>query len=349
MSNSLHLLFTLGRPFSPFYSLIMKVREKLYTGGVFKSESFDVPVISVGNLMLGGTGKSPSAIHLARLLIRHGYRPAIISRGYRGKAAKRVNVVSDGKNIQLTPDLAGDEPFMLAEALPTVPVLTGRRRLYPCHHAIDELNVDILILDDGFQHLAVKRDIDLVLFDATALAGNSRIFPGGPLREPVSALKRCHAFLITGTTARNNDRAERFSELLRQRFPDKPVYLSHSGNLRLKQPDGSTAKEPPATPFLAFCGIANPARFKDTLTDFGATLQGFHPLKDHVTYDQGLIDELCAKAVQCGAEKLITTEKDYVKLQDLSSDLQICRFQVEHQVDCSFDEFIIEKLEQVGT
>lgn len=347
MSNSFNLLFTLGRPFSPLYSLLMKVREKLYSGGIFRIESFDVPVISIGNLMLGGTGKSPTVAHIARLLLKHDHRPAIISRGYRGKAADRVNVVSDGNNIRLSADLAGDEPFMLAETLPSVPVLTGRRRLYPCRYAVDEFNADILILDDAFQHLGVKRDIDIVLFDGTSLAGNSRIFPGGPLREPVSALRRCHAFLITGMTADNSARVDRFSELLSQRFSDKPVYRSRSNNFRLTLTDGTVTTKSTPTRYFAFCGIANPSRFSESLANFGATVSGFHALRDHVTYDQALVDELCVMADRCGAEKLITTEKDYVKLKHLSCNREISLFQVDYQVDSSFDQFIIEKIAQL--
>lgn len=348
MSNSLNLLFSLGRPFSPLYSLIMKVRERLYKAGFFKRESFSVPVISIGNLMLGGTGKSPTAAHIARLLLSRGYRPAIISRGYRGKASDQVNIVSDGNTILLTPDLAGDEPFMLAETLPTVPVLTGRRRRFPCRYAVNEVQADILILDDGFQHLAVDRDIDLVLFDGTTLAGNSRIFPGGPLREPVSALKRCDAFLITGTTETNNERVERFSKLLHQRFPGKPVYLSSIICQQMTEPDGSILTAPPSTPFFAFCGIANPSRFIESLEDFGLTLCGSHFLNDHVTYDQELLAELFAKADQCGAEKLVTTEKDFVKLKHLSCDMDILQIRIAHEVDRSFDQFIIKALEQLG-
>lgn len=349
MSNSLNLLFTLGRPFSPLYSLIMKVREKFYTGGVFRSESFTVPVISIGNLMLGGTGKSPTVAHLVRLLVQHGYRPAIISRGYHGTAKDKVNVVSDGESIMLSPEAAGDEPFMLAEALPKVPVLTGRRRFYPCHYAVSELNVDILILDDGFQHLGVKRDIDIVLFDGTALAGNSRIFPGGPLREPVSALKRCHAFLITGTTESNKKRVERFSDLLRHRFSGKTVYKSSTSQLRLISPQGEVVTEVPANHFFAFCGIANPARFKDSLTDLGVAVSGFHFFKDHVSYNQKTFADLTDKARQANAELLVTTEKDYVKLQHLTVDLPLYRLQVQHQVEPAFDQYILDTLRRLGS
>ena len=198
MLKKLRVLFFFGRPFGPLYGLVMRFREKLYSFGFLQQKSFSVPVISIGNLVLGGTGKTPTVCYLAKFLVQQGYHPAIISRGYGGNAKLKVNVVSDGQTIFLSPDLAGDEPFMLAEALPGVPVLTGKRRIAPCLCAIKDYNADVLILDDGFQHLAVKRNVDIVLFDGTGLVGNTRIFPGGPLREGLSALNRCNALMITG-------------------------------------------------------------------------------------------------------------------------------------------------------
>ena len=170
--------FGLGRPFSPLYSFAMRVRESWYQKGILNSVSFDVPVISIGNLTMGGTGKTPTVKYLAGLLQERGYRPAIISRGYGGATNERVNIVSDGNAILLDADYVGDEPRMLAEALPDVFVLTGVVRKLPAARAV-EMGADVLILDDGFQHLAIQRDVDLVLFHADTLAGNSRVFPGG--------------------------------------------------------------------------------------------------------------------------------------------------------------------------
>lgn len=347
MSKSLDLFFALGRPFGPIYSLTMKLREKLYIRGVLGRKSLGVPVISVGNLVLGGSGKSPAVAHIARLLIDHGHRPAIISRGYRGKARNRVNIVSDGNSILLTPDLAGDEPYMLAEALPTVPVLTGVRRFFPGSMAVERFNADVIILDDGFQHLAMDRDIDLVLFDGTALAGNSRVFPGGPLREPVSSLNRCHAFLITGVTADNRQRTEYFTELLRQRFGDKPVYISTVLDLQLMQGNGKVATVDKASPCFAFCGIANPTRFRNSLAQLGVFLANFQFYKDHVAYDQTSLTDICDRAKGCGAKYLVTTEKDFVKIKHLHCDLPLFRLQVVNLVDRSFDEYLLNSLKQI--
>ena len=279
MSKTLDLLFLIGRPFSPFYSALMKLREKFYHIGIFKQHSLTVPVISVGNLMLGGTGKTPTVKHIALLLSEQGYHPAIVSRGYEGKAKEAVNIVSDGEVIFLSPELAGDEPYMLAKALPGIPILTGTRRVFPCLYAIDKLKCDIIILDDGFQHLSVKRDIDIVLFDSTVLAGNSRVFPGGPLREPTSALKRCSAFILTGKNINNEERTGKFATLLQQRFPDRPVFWSSFESYELMEPDGTIRTGMSSQHFFGFCGIATPSRFKNSLTELGVKLNAFHAIE----------------------------------------------------------------------
>ncbi|GAB6191721.1 tetraacyldisaccharide 4'-kinase [Desulfocastanea catecholica] len=346
MSKGLELFFPLGRPFAPLYSAVMKAREKLYISGVFRRHELSIPVISIGNLVLGGSGKTPTVQHLARLLSANGYHPAIVSRGHGGKAGEVVNIVSDGENIFLTALLAGDEPYMLAESLPGVPVLTGTRRILPCRQAVEQFSSNVIILDDGFQHLGVKRDIDIVLFDGTALAGNSRVFPGGPLREPISALHRCHAFLLTGQTKTNHERTKKFSELLQQKFPDRPVFISNANTSRLQGSDGSVVTKHGTHKYFGFCGIANPSRFEKSLTDLGIQLRGFQTFKDHVQYSQTMVANICQKAVEAGATSLVTTEKDFVKLRSLSLQLPLYVLHIEHKVDEFFDRFILDSLKK---
>ncbi len=348
MSKGLELLFFLGRPFSPFYSAIMKAREKLYTIGVFKRQTLQVPVISVGNLVLGGTGKTPTVQHLARLLLRQGYHPAIISRGHGGKSRKTVNIVSDGNKILLSAISAGDEPCMLAESLPGVPVLTGVRRIFPCRQAISQFNADVVILDDGFQHLSIVRDIDIVLFDGTALAGNSRVFPGGPLREPTASLKRCNAFLLTGKNSANKERINKFSELLQRKFPGKPVFNSSLDSYELTGPNGKKVSEDLSSEtFFGFCGIANPSRFEKSLADRGIILCDFLSLKDHISYNQPLVSHLCKKAAECGARKLVTTEKDFVKLRDFDFQLPLYVLHIQYKIDESMNNFVLNFLKNL--
>ncbi|MGB3221775.1 MAG: tetraacyldisaccharide 4'-kinase [Desulforhopalus sp.] len=348
MSKGLELLFFLGRPFSPLYSAIMTAREKLYTAGVFGRQTLQVPVISVGNLVLGGTGKTPTVQYLARLLLQQGYHPAVISRGHGGKARDAVNIVSDGNKILLSATLAGDEPYMLAESLPGVPVLTGLRRMFPCRRAISQFNADVIILDDGFQHLSVARDIDIVLFDGTALAGNSRVFPGGPLREPTASLKRCNAFLLTGKNSSNEERIKKFAELLQLKFPGRPVFNSSLESYDLIESNGKISKDLSSEDFFGFCGIANPDRFEKSLADKKIKLRDFLALKDHTSYTQNLVSYLCKKANECGAKKLVTTEKDFVKLRNFDFQLPLYVLHLQYKVEQSLDLFVLNCLKNIN-
>ncbi|WP_163336686.1 tetraacyldisaccharide 4'-kinase [Desulfopila sp. IMCC35008] len=344
--NTLDLLFFAGRPFGPLYSAIQTVRAGMYRKSILKSFAVDVPVISVGNLTMGGTGKTPMVLMLAQTLYDQGFRPAIVSRGYGGTARNNVNIVSDGSAILLPPLEAGDEPYLLASMLPSTPVLTGKKRILPCRHAVDHFDVDIIILDDGFQHLSMRRDINIVLFNATTLAGNSRVFPGGDLREPVNALHRADIFVLTGITSENNTRAHSFQQLLEQRFPDTPVCLSRYSepfvfDLQNKKVD----RESLPLPVLAFSGIANPQRFYDSLENCD-----IHPvericLKDHALYTNKEKAQINRAIEGSGAVAAITTLKDRVKLNE--NDFSVPLYYLSHETSISepLTDFILSRLE----
>ncbi len=347
MKLSQDLVFAAGRPFSPLYSWLMLVRFSLYKRGFLKQHKLPVPVVSLGNLTMGGTGKTPAVAFIANLVQSLGYRPAIISRGYGGRATSAVNLISNGVKIFLDAQQAGDEPYMLARHLPAIPVLTGKKRLHPCRYALEHLSCDILILDDGFQHLAVARDIDIVLFNATSLAGNSRVFPGGELREPVSALKRSTCFLLTGIDSNNKARAERFALLLQERFPGKPVFFSTltSGPLVENTETRQTPRDPPPpSPLHAFCGIAHPERFQATLQGAGLCLSGFTSFADHHSYGQGDMDMLCRNARTTGAKGLVTTEKDLVKVESLARNLPLFSVKAHLNPDEQFLIFLRQRI-----
>jgi tetraacyldisaccharide 4'-kinase len=324
----------------------MKAREAMYSKGIKRSHKLNAPVISVGNLTMGGTGKTPVVALLASLLQKEGLKPAIISRGYGGAAGNKVNVVSDGKEIFLDAKAAGDEPCFLAKILPGVPVLTGIIRVLPCRHAINQLGCNVLILDDGFQHLAVQRDLDLVLFSAASLAGNSRVFPGGDLREPISALKRCHAFIITGVTDTLRERCLSFRNLLQERFPDKTVFLTSYqpvGTTSLANNSIQEVSELPS-PLYAFCGIAQPQLFQKSLEAESISLSGFMPLRDHQAFTPALMKNIAARAKKSGAKGLITTEKDLIKIHKDSFQLPCFALKMAVQADQDFKVFLEEKM-----
>jgi len=338
-------LFTLGRPFSPLYGLLMRLRESCYRHGFFKTTRLPVPVISVGNLTLGGTGKTPMVQYLARLLQENGFRPAVVSRGYGGATREPVNVVSDGKRVLLPAALVGDEPRLLAETLPGVPVLTGVVRKLPARHAVG-MGADILLLDDGFQHMAVARDVDMVLFSSDYLAGNSRIFPGGDLREPVSALHRCSCFVLTGVDEDNRERGNRFAALLRDRFPGKTIYTTAYRQVAYVHRGGNDRfltlqeKPPELDAAFALCGIARPESFEKTLAECDISPVDFLSMADHHVYKERDLKQIFRRVDKSGARAVITTEKDMVKLGRVEWKVPVYGIRIGVKAEESFDAMI---------
>lgn len=350
----LERLFFFGRPLSPLYSYIMAKRSLLYQRGGLKQSRLEVPVISVGNLVLGGTGKTPLVQHIAKLLQRNNRKPAILSRGYKGSATAAVNVVSDTRATLLNAAEAGDEPRLLAEKLPGIPVITGKKRFVTGRFAIDSFKADTLILDDGFQHMALARNLDLVLFNARQRLGNGRVLPGGELREPLTALKRADAFIITDMAFPPQDReAKDFIDLLAALHPEKPIFTSsyqpekmltmmHQG-----KNEAIPQLEAGRIPLFGFCGIAGPESFRKTLETSGMRLTGFREFADHHTYSNDDLRSLIGHAQKTGAKGLVTTEKDLVKLRDtFPREFLLLVQPVKLQIGEDFDRFVLSHLEK---
>lgn len=231
------IIYPLGRPFSPVYALVMRIRAACYAKGLLRRYRPPVPVISIGNLTMGGTGKTPAVISVCLSLQQWGYRPAVISRGYGGRPAAPVNIVSDGTTFFLPAGICGDEPRLLAEALPGVVVITAKKRSLGAQAAIKKYQCNILVLDDGFQHLAMARDLDIVLLAKDAPLGNGRVFPGGPLRESHSALARANLLVVTSLSASTAHESRMTAQRLAALFRSKKT----AGRLE--------ASDPPPPPF----------------------------------------------------------------------------------------------------
>ncbi len=344
------LCFFLGRPCSPLYAMIMHIRAFAYRKGLLSTVKLPVPVISVGNLTMGGTGKTPMVCSLADMLKSEGYRVAVISRGYGGRAKDNCNVVADGTEVLLSAEMAGDEPRMLAESLPGVMVLTGRKRHCPASKSV-AMGAEVLLLDDGFQHLGVDRDLDMVLFSADELAGNSIVFPGGDLREPISALGRATCFVLTGVNQTNQDRAQRFGQLLAEKFPGKPVYMS-----RLEVDGFCKAEDDKVIPvsrlqssadYLVICGIARPDSFKTTLASCGIDYLEFVAFADHHSYNEQDYNLIENKLSTCGAKGIVCTEKDMVKLAAYNFSVPVYGLKVRAVVADELRNMILDSLEAV--
>lgn len=347
MAHNLSHLLILLRPLGLIYGGAMRVREKMFNRGLRQRHFFAVPVISVGNLTMGGSGKTPIVIHLAQLCMQHGLKPAVVSRGYGGMANAPTNVVSDGERIYLDCKESGDEPRLIAEEVPGTVVLTGKRRKDPCKAAVEKYNCDIIILDDGFQHLAVNRDIDLVLFNSSLAYEDLHVFPAGFLRESFAALQRADCLVITGCPS---NAAEEYSTLLsyfRKNWPDKLLFQTryvpnclhdkHGNSFPLDHLDGPT---------FAFCGIASPHRFKETLARFSIEACGFTHFSDHYQYTNRSVVNIQDEAKRKGATALLTTEKDLVKLKRLKFDLPLYALAMKVETEPLFDEFLLAKLDE---
>lgn len=285
----------------------------LYRLGLKKGYQARVPVVSVGNLSLGGTGKTPLVDWLLGYLEAQGLRPGLVTRGYGRSRPSEAVVVLQGEHHPYGPEDSGDEPWTLHLAHPKVPIAVHPQRDLAAQ-AI-EGTVDLLVMDDGFQHWRLRRDLDLVLLDAMAKPQEYRLLPWGRLREPVRALKRVQALLITRSNWGDPQAVERWAKP--HLSPDCPVFgfgyrpkfwVPLSGGIKLDA-QGLRGKKG-----YAFCGIGKPEGFLKALEELEIQVVGFTALKDHQEYSEGLAQRLAAEAEALGAELLFCTQKDAVKL-----------------------------------
>lgn len=279
------------------YGLGTRIRNALFDRGWKRSVRAAVPVVSVGNLTLGGTGKTPCVEYVAGLLREHGVRPVIISRGYGAEHNRN------------------DEAMVLEENLPDVPHLQGADRVALAATAVEELEAETIVLDDGFQHRRLRRDLDIVLLDATAPIAREAMFPRGLLREPISGLKRADAMILT--RCNQADDADEQVAWLRGRFPGKLVAKAIHEPTELVGLDGSEPLDSLARrPVAAFCGIGNPDAFRRTLGSLGASPIAFRTYADHHAYTREDVTDLARWAGELPADAIVaTTQKDWVKLR----------------------------------
>ncbi len=341
------------------YGGVQKVRGDIYLKPWCPTGRLPCTVISIGNLTAGGTGKTPMTDYVARLCRRMGYKLAVLSRGYRGQAERYGGIVSDGHTVLMTPDVAGDEPFMLAASLPGIPVIVGRDRFRSGQLAINRFGVEIVILDDGFQHLQLERDLDILLLDGYRPFGNGHLLPRGVLRESPSAIQRADAVVLTRVDS--FDGGENSTAGGNMYFSGKPVFRSiHQPRIEgvlesgtppqpfgLNNPNGSFNPEVPAGQrVFAFSGIAKNDLFHQTIGQLGGHMAGHLDFPDHYAYQDIDVVEISRAAVNAGADCLATTAKDYVRLAGrVSLPLNLVVVNVEMVfADDRFDAFLTDRL-----
>ncbi|MRR53233.1 MAG: tetraacyldisaccharide 4'-kinase [Deltaproteobacteria bacterium] len=301
------LIVALLVPGAFVYSVVLRFRSFLYRRGIMPSFLLDVPVISVGNLSVGGTGKTPFTVLIARLLIDRGKRVVVLSRGYGGAGGSAVRIVSDGSRILLPVAEAGDEPVLLARSVPGLIVVTSSDRYRGGLKAFKRFRPDIFLLDDGFQHLRLRRDLNILLLDAARPFGNGWTLPAGLLREPLSAVRRADLIVYT--------RADEATEC--PALEDIPACRSShrlSGVVSLLGGELTAFSIFAGKKGVACAGIADPGAFFDALALEGLDLTATLAFQDHCFYDRTERAEICRAMKETGADFLITTEKDAVKL-----------------------------------
>ena len=295
------------------YKPIIHLRNACYNHGWKKTHQVTVPVICVGNLTVGGTGKTPMVIWICRLIQRRGLKVAVLTRGYKAKK-----------------DQDNDETKLIRQALPNVPIVINHDRVAGARQAINEHNARVLVLDDGFQHRRLARDLDIVMIDCTCPFGYDHILPRGLLREPKTQLRRAHLAVLSRCDMIEKDELSQLhaqvEKLLRntkdksESFPKVIVHSQHQP-VALLGSDGSKHQpvELQGKKVFAFCGIGNPQTFEDTLTELGADVIGHYHFGDHYVYDELDAKLLLDWRSQYQADWLVTSEKDWVKLKEITA------------------------------
>ena len=348
MANFLYAL-------SFLFSGVVQLRYYLYKHRILRNKPLGCLVVVVGNLTVGGTGKTPVVEKFARILTERGRKVAILSRGYKSKKEPILKklwrklthgeetppkIVSDGKEVLLDSDVAGDEPYMLARNLPGVVVLCDKNRVKAGSYAIRKFGCDTLILDDGLQYLPLKGKLNLLLVDKSNPFGNQHLLPRGILREPVKHLNRASYIFLTKS---DGVRDEALLELIRENNPKAEIIECAHKPQYLKSVD--TDEQLPldvlkGAHIAAFSGIASPESFEKMLRDFGAEIRYNQRFLDHHRFSRSEIERLYRKVGELNLDMIVTTEKDAVRLfEDMPAPIPIYYLRLEIDILSGKEDF----------
>lgn len=325
------ILFTLSRCFRA----VVMTRLWLYTERIFRQSLPGCQIISVGNLTVGGTGKTPVVEFLTGRLLEKGRKVAILSRGYRSKNKKNAiekfkaklagekdlpKIVSDGKSVLLDSEFAGDEPYMLAKNLLPAAVLVDKDRVKSCNYAIKNYHTDIIILDDGFQYLKLRPSYNICLVDSTNPFDNHHVLPRGLLREPIKHLRRANLIFLTKANQRRRASLVHLKKFIYKHNPEakiiecshKPKHLINIYTGEKKSVDFLKGKK-----VASLSGIAVPQGFENSIGKLGGDLIYKERFADHHRFHRKEIVDCYNKSVEVGADLVLTTEKDAVRIPDV--------------------------------
>lgn len=325
---------------SKLYELAVRLRVAAYETDYLKQKKLDATVISVGNLTLGGAGKTPMVHYIARYLKSEDHRVAILTRGYARRSsgmrvlnnpARESEEAASGSYLEF-----GDEPLMLARSLPDVPIIVNKDRFVAGRRAEQAFGSDVLVLDDGYQHLSLARDLNILLIDATDTFGGFEMPPFGRLREPLYGLKRADAVIVTRAD-RPFDEAQTQAIIKHYCGDTVPVMYFYSGITALRHlatGEVYELKNFAGWNVVVACGIGNPQAFSEDILQVGINIVGENFFRDHHPFTQTDLDQITRAAKDAGADAILTTEKDAIRLEGLThGDIPLYAAQLEIQSD----------------
>jgi tetraacyldisaccharide 4'-kinase len=318
------------------YRFGISTRLALYQRGWLPVRRLPFPVISVGNLTVGGSGKTPHVALIAAHFKERGVRVVVLSRGYGGEKSRAGAVISTDQGLIGTVAEGGEEPYWLAEHLPGVPVIIGRDRYRSGMLARHRFQAELAVLDDAYQHLGLARDINILLLPAPRPFGEGGLLPGGTLREPEQQIRRADLIVITQTEMVSKEKIPALLARVQALHPRIPIFTSSQAVRSLRRFPGQEPQ--PVLPLkdkriLAFCGLARPESFAHSLRAVGVEIVRLVPFRDHTVYRKRDLTRLALLADQAGAAAVVTTEKDALKLPDWPGAVPLFVLQIEVALD----------------
>lgn len=332
------------KPFAYLYRVTAAIRNKGYDIGAFKAHELPKPVISVGNIAIGGSGKTPVVRMLCQKLLERGLKPAILSRGYMRKGTEDV-VFESPPPESITADFIGDEPYMLSRQLNGVIFGISAKRSRVGMKLLESHDPDVFILDDGFQHRQLKRDLDIVVLDSDNPFGGSAALPGGMLREPPSSLARADMLLLKRLYKESPD--DNLLSTVRSYSPDANIFDVYLKPEKIISVSGTESEKPEYLKqkrVFAFCGIAKPEGFVKTLESLEAEIVSSVTFRDHHRYSRAVVERLNRNFKTCGAEIGVTTMKDGAKLADRHFNFPIYMLEVIFELNPQSEEKLLSMI-----
>jgi tetraacyldisaccharide 4'-kinase len=308
-------------PFAAIYCLLIFIRNTLFNHRFLQIKRYTIPIISVGNITAGGSGKTPFIIYLIGLLRRDYKKIAVVSRGYK-RSSKGLVIVSDGNGDIATIKRAGDEPVLIAKKFEECVVIVCKKRTLGVSKAIDDFSCDLVLLDDAFQHRWIDRDCDIVLINAKQPISEQHLLPAGNLREPFSQIRRADMIIFTHV---EDDLTKNEIGLINKYYSGPIFNCNHSPEHYLDIHSGNTYSLDyfKNKPVMAFCGIAQPQLFKDTLIQQDVDLKDFIIFSDHYNYTNSDLMKMSRRAKKMNCHYIITTEKDLIKISEFKNVNQV--------------------------